>query len=240
MPSSSAPSTCRIRTFEPVASSALSNATSCLFGERRDARAEVQRHHARPRQQLDAAAPRTSRPAGTGCPRATPRRAGSPSRAAAGCRAGPSSRPTSRISPSAPCSRRWRAQLPAAMPPPTSRYSTERSAHPGIVRGSALISPAICSPLSSWRKCAPPSITRSSSAPGIEVDEPLPGLGREDRIRVGEADERGLLPARQRVARPRSSRPRRRRLARAGRAAGTAADAGLRLGASARAPRRRR
>src|SRR5438874_9940816 len=40
---------------------------------------------------------------------------------------GSSSRPTISTSPSAPCSRRWRAQLAAARPPPISRYRTVRS-----------------------------------------------------------------------------------------------------------------
>ena len=54
MPSSCAPSTRRILTFEPVASSALSKRTSSLLESFARARLEVERRDARARQDLDA------------------------------------------------------------------------------------------------------------------------------------------------------------------------------------------
>ena len=54
MPSSCAPSTRRIRTFEPGREQRLVEANLVLVGELRRARLEVERRHARPREELHA------------------------------------------------------------------------------------------------------------------------------------------------------------------------------------------
>ena len=70
---------------------------------------------------------------------------------------------------------------PSAQPRPRNRFRSP---------------PRSRSPRSSWRKCAAPSITRSSPAPRDQRRRTAgPAFGREDRVGVGEADERGLVPA---------------------------------------------
>src|SRR5687767_11595964 len=101
------------------------------------------------------------------------------------------------MSPSAPCSRRWRAQLPDAMPPPTSRNSTARSGTPeeGVdLRGDPL-APVLLQEVGGPLDHA--QILRA----GDQVDEALTGLGGEDRIGVGETHERRLVPRGEALAR---------------------------------------
>ena len=190
-----APSACRMRTFEPVASSALSKRDLLLVRELRDARVEVERHHARARQQLDALLLVPARPAGTGCPRATPRRAGSlrERRPVVG-RVGlaPDDQDLALGALLAQVARAVGGGEAAA-----DQQELDRPLRPSV-RGSGRSRPRSarpCPPAGSARR------PRSHAAPGAgdQVDEPLPGLGREDRVRVGEADERRLLPRRKRA-----------------------------------------
>src|SRR5687767_12459679 len=106
------------------------------------------------------------------------------------------------MSPSAPCSRRWRAQFPEAMPPPTSRYSTERSAMQRPLRGQELV--YVHGDLLSLVLLEEvggafdyPQLLRARD----QVHEPLAGLGRKDRVRVREADHGRLLPERETLTR---------------------------------------
>ena len=155
---------------------------------------------------LDVAAPRTSSRAGTGCRRASPRRARTASRAAGGCRAGPARGRRAGSRRRRPARAGGGRSCPDAMPPPTSRYSTERSAI--ACPRNSLICAAISSPLVLLEEVG--GALDHAQLPGArdQVDEPLAGLGGEDRVGVREADERRLLP-RARAARGRRSSRRR-------------------------------
>ena len=82
-----------------------------LVRQLRRARLHVERRHARAREQLDVAAPPTTRPGGRTSPRAAPRRAGSPSSTPGGCTAGPArgrrAPPRPRRLPRAASARSW-------------------------------------------------------------------------------------------------------------------------------------
>src|SRR4051812_9635416 len=94
------------------------------------------------------------------------------------------------MSPSAPCSRRWRAQLPVAIPAPTSRKSTDRS---GTVEEPVDL-PGDLFPLVLLEEVRRAFDHSQLAGAGDVVDETLACLGSEDRVGVGEANEDGLLP----------------------------------------------
>src|SRR5689334_945149 len=96
------------------------------------------------------------------------------------------------IAPSAPCSRRWRAQLPDASPPPISRNSTSRSATRVVEEAVDLAGDLLAFVLLEEMRRA--FDHHEVACARDQVHEPPAGLGREDRVRVGEAHECGFFP----------------------------------------------
>src|SRR5689334_6271115 len=193
MPSSAAPSACRIRTLAPVASSALSKPISCLF-ERVTNRSSASSFITVVRVSTSTFC---SSYHSSGRKRISSRDSTLRTYVfVSGGRlyGGSSSRPTISTSPSAPSSRRWRAQLAAARPPPMIRYLTVRSGKKGVDLGRDFLALVLLEEVG--RALDHGQADRT----GNEIDEALTRLRGEDRVRVREAHERRLLPGRKAVA----------------------------------------
>src|SRR5436305_10914323 len=186
MPPSSVPGTFSRRTPEPVASSAFSKLTSCP-SERDTARSEASSPVTETRVRTSTCCSwyhsggRNSVSSRDSSSRRYPFEQGGRLYGRSG------SRPISRIEPSAPDSRSHRAQLPAASPPPRSRYSTCRSAIVGWA-GAVRRKPRRDLRLESWVENQQDLVAGLDHGVGLRHESGAAAQHGDDQGAVGQLD----------------------------------------------------